>query len=87
MGHPPDGDHVTVHLLELLLCRLQRVRWRVELVRLEALVAQIDGKWLIVRLVGVSTFQTSKKTQLIPKTPQEVMEVIVWLLPRTRYLY
>lgn len=46
----PNRDHVIVHLLQLFLGDIERVwRW-VELVRLEALVGEVDGKDLIVFL-------------------------------------
>lgn len=46
----PDGDHVVVHLLQLLLGNIDSVRGRVELVGLEALVAEGDLEVLIVGL-------------------------------------
>ena len=46
----PNADHVVVHLLELLLGDLDGVRRGIELVRLEALVAQSNLEGLILRL-------------------------------------
>jgi hypothetical protein len=54
----PDDDHVVVHLLELLLGHLERVRWRVEFVGLEALIAEPDLKRLIVGLLGTAPSAT-----------------------------
>jgi hypothetical protein len=48
--HLAHDDHVVVHLLQLLLGDLERIGRGVELVRLEALVAQVDGKHLVVGL-------------------------------------
>lgn len=46
----PDGDHLVVHLLQLLLGHLNRVGRRVQLVGLEALVAEGDLEGLIIGL-------------------------------------
>lgn len=48
----PDNDHVVVHLLQLLLGNLKGVRRGVELVGLEALIAEPDGEGLIIGLAG-----------------------------------
>jgi len=44
-----------VHLLQLLLGRLQSVRRRVELVGLVALVGEADGKGLVILLFSAIT--------------------------------
>lgn len=53
MSNIPHRDHVIVHLLQLLLCGVQFVRGRVELVRLETLVGELDGEILIIFLPAV----------------------------------
>ena len=46
----PDHDHVVVHLLELLLGHLQGVRRGIELIGLEAFVAEPDSEGFILGL-------------------------------------
>jgi hypothetical protein len=46
----PDGNHVVVHLLQLLLGHLHGVWWGVKLVCLETLIAEGDLEWLLVGL-------------------------------------
>lgn len=46
----PNGNHIVVHLLELLLGHLQGVRGGIKLVGLEALIGESNGKGLILRL-------------------------------------
>jgi hypothetical protein len=46
----PHGDHVVVHLLELLLGGLEGVRGRVELVGLETLIGETDSERLVLLL-------------------------------------
>lgn len=58
-GLVPDEDHVAVHVLELLLGDLEGVRRRVQLVRLETLVAQVDLEGLIVGLRGSQSQRNS----------------------------
>lgn len=53
-GGVPDSDHVVVHLLQLLLGGLERVRRGVELVCLEGLVREADLEGLVIRLRAVS---------------------------------
>lgn len=48
----PDGHHVVVHLLQLLLRRVECVGRRVELVGFEALIGEPDLEGLIVFLQG-----------------------------------
>jgi hypothetical protein len=48
--HTAHGDHVVVHLLQLLLCGVEGERGRVELVGLEALFGELDLKVLVVLL-------------------------------------
>jgi hypothetical protein len=50
MGNLPDGHHVVVHLLQLLLGGVQGVGWWIELVGLERLVGEVDGEGLIIFL-------------------------------------
>jgi hypothetical protein len=50
--HAAHGDHVVVHLLQLLLGCVKGERGRVELVGLEALVGELDLKGLVVLLWG-----------------------------------
>ena len=47
----PDDHHVGVHLLKLLLGDVNAVRRRVQLIRLEALIAQVDREGLIIGLI------------------------------------
>lgn len=47
----PHGDHVVVHLLELLLGGLKSVRGWVELVGLEALIGETDSEELLILLL------------------------------------
>lgn len=47
----PDGDHVVVHLLQLLLGDIESVGRRVELVGLEALITEGDLEGLVVGLM------------------------------------
>jgi hypothetical protein len=53
-GSVPDGDHVVVHLLQLLLGRLECVGRGVELVRLEGLVREADLEGLVIGLRCIS---------------------------------
>jgi hypothetical protein len=46
----PDSNHIVIHLLQLLLGGIECVRWRVEFIRLEALVRQSDLEWLVILL-------------------------------------
>jgi hypothetical protein len=46
----PDGDHVVVHLLQLLFCRFEDIWGRVEFVGLEALVGEPDFEGLVIFL-------------------------------------
>merc|ERR1712072_505455 len=46
--HPAHGHHVVVHLLQLLLARLERVRRRVQLVGLEGFVGEPDSEGLVI---------------------------------------
>lgn len=46
----PDGDHVVVHLLQLLLGDLNLGGGRLELVRLERLWQELDGEGLLIFL-------------------------------------
>jgi hypothetical protein len=46
----PHSNHVVVHLLQLLLGHLQGVRRRVDLISLEALIGEADGKRLVLFL-------------------------------------
>jgi hypothetical protein len=63
-GILPYGDHVVVHLLQLLLGDIERV-WRgVELVCLEGLVRETDLEGLVIRLRPVS--HLSAAAQLPP---------------------
>jgi hypothetical protein len=51
----PDRDHVVVHLLQLLLRRIQGVRRRIEVVGFETLLGELDLEGLIIFLeIGVS---------------------------------
>ena len=50
----PYGDHVVVHLFELLLGDVHCVRRRVELVRLKGLVGEADLERLVVLLHTVN---------------------------------
>jgi hypothetical protein len=64
----PDHDHVVVHLLELLLGHLQGVRRGIELIGLEAFVAEPDGEGLILgldRTLTVSHVLTKSKLEEI----------------------
>ena len=49
-GSLPGGDHVVVHLLQLLLGGVKGVGWWVELVGLEALVGEADLEGLLLGL-------------------------------------
>jgi hypothetical protein len=49
-GDIPDCYHVVVHLLQLLLGRLQGVGGWVELVCLETLIRESDCEWLVILL-------------------------------------
>ena len=53
--HATHGDHVAVHLLQLILGGLQGVRRRVELVGLEALVGETNGERLVIILYKMTT--------------------------------
>ncbi len=46
----PDRDHVFVHLLQLLLRRIQDVRRRIEVVGFETLLGELDLEGLIIFL-------------------------------------
>lgn len=50
--HAAHGNHVVVHLLQLGLCGLEGEVGRVELVRLEALVRELDLEGLVILLDG-----------------------------------
>lgn len=61
----PDGDHLVVHLLQLLLGHLNRVRRRVQLVGLEALVAEGNLEGLIIGLYRMAV--SRRFTQHFPQ--------------------
>jgi hypothetical protein len=46
----PGDDHLAVHILQLLLGHLQGVRRGVQLVSLEALIAEVNRERLIIGL-------------------------------------
>ena len=46
----PYSDHVVVHLLELILGRVESIWGRVELVGFEALIGKLDLEWLVIFL-------------------------------------
>jgi hypothetical protein len=48
----PGDDHLAVHVLQLLLGHLQGVRRRVQLVGLEALIAEVNRERLVFGLLG-----------------------------------
>jgi hypothetical protein len=50
----PYGDHIVVHLLQLLLGHIERVWRRVELVCLKGLVGETDLKGLVILLKTIS---------------------------------
>jgi len=50
MYYIPNGDHVVVHLLQLLLRSHQLVWGRVEFVCLETLIGELDWEWLLIVL-------------------------------------
>lgn len=70
----PGQDHVVVHLLQLLLGDLERVRRRIEFIRLEALFGEIDREGLIfsleyhITLAGVHTLSMSPYSVLTSGT-------------------
>jgi hypothetical protein len=47
----PNRDHIVVHLLQLLLCGLKGIGWRVELVGLEGFVGKGDREGLVIFLI------------------------------------
>ena len=64
----PDGDHVVVHLLQLILGDIERVRRRVELVRLERLVGEADLEGLVVLLRAVNRLLAPNRPNRAPPT-------------------
>jgi hypothetical protein len=46
----PSGNHLVVHVLQLLLGGLEGIWWWIELVGLEGLVGKTDFEWLIIFL-------------------------------------
>lgn len=46
----PYRDHVVIHSLKLILCSMQGIRGRIELIGLEALVGKPDLEWFIIFL-------------------------------------
>ena len=85
----PDDDHVVVHLLQLLLGNLERVRGGVELVGLEALIAEPDGERLVIGLTGapwlvtrqfVSEAIRSSQNSAAPKATMQIHQIINWTL-------
>ena len=47
----PDGYHIVVHLLQLLLRGIEGIRWGIKLVGLERLVGEVDLEWFIIFLL------------------------------------
>lgn len=54
MSELPYGDHVVVHSLQLFLGGVEGIRWRVELICLEALIGEPDFEGLIIFLSNKS---------------------------------
>lgn len=67
----PDSDHVVVHLLQLLLGRLECVGRGVELVRLEGLVREADLEGLVIglRLLAIALRSASLQLPLSASGP------------------
>jgi len=83
----PDDDHVVVHLLQLLLGNLERVRGGVELVGLEALIAEPDVERLFVGLTGAPPLVTRqfpggsnlvRQNSAAPKATMKRHQIINW---------
>lgn len=73
MGCLPGGYHVVVHRLQLLLGSIERVRRRVKLVSLEALIRKLDLERLIIllHLSQQTPSSTSPSPSQLTIIPQE----------------
>jgi hypothetical protein len=70
----PDNYHVVIYLLQLLLGNLHRVGRRIELVGLEALIAEGDLKWLIFGLVNYGICQLQNVPDRVGKPIRHCQE-------------
>jgi hypothetical protein len=72
----PSGNHLVVHVLQLLLGGLEGIWWWIELVGLEGLVGKTDLEWLIIFLYAAplasiaSSYGPNVSSRSNPKVPR-----------------